>query len=54
MSLISLISGFLIVDKIRLRDFRDASLISSFVSLTFKVSLGTIMGRFSESYLIPQ
>lgn len=27
---------------------------SSFVSFNFKVNFGTIIGKFSESYFIPQ
>ena len=54
MSLILLISGFFIVDKIILKLLTAASLISSFVSLILLVSLGTIKGKFSESYYVPQ
>ncbi len=48
------ISGFLIVLRIKLNDSTEAFLMFSLVSLIIEVNLGTIIGKFSESYLVPQ
>ena len=53
-SLIPPISGFLMVLKIRDKLFKEASFIYSFVSFIIEVNLGTIIGKFSESYFVPQ